>query len=197
MLLRDATIISRVTDAAGWEPWQKLVVAPFRPAAVQPCSLDVRLTGPLRVYAGARCDTRRDNSPWWETLVPFEEDDAVGWVLQPERFYLGVTDEVIGIPEDVCGHVHGVSSRARDGITVHQTAGLLDPGWVGRATLEITVENPHTVLYRGQRIAQVAFELLDGRCATPYRGRYAGDLTATPARRSARKEGGESEHGLG
>lgn len=184
-LLSDATILSRLSEASRWEPWQRLRVEPLWPGAIQPCSVDVHLAGPLRVYTGPRTDTLRDNSPWWETLL--EELTAerghpeAAWVLQPDRLYLGVLDEWIRVPEDLCGHIHGVSSRARDGVVPHQVAGLLDPGWEGRATLELTVTNPHTVVYSGQRIAQVAFTLLDTRCSTPYRGRYHGDLSARPA----------------
>lgn len=187
MLLSDRSLRARMDPRAPLEPWQRIRVTPLRAGATQPCSLDVHLAGPLKIYTGARTDTRRDNSPWWQEH-PIEFDPGweglptQGWVLQPNHFYLAVLDEWIAIPEDVCGQVHGVSSRARDGIVVHQQAGLLDPGWAGRATLEITVASPHTVLYPGQRIAQVTFELLDGRCETPYHGRYQGDLDARPAR---------------
>lgn len=189
MLLSDRTIVSRISDPARWEPWQTLVIKPLYPEAVQPCSVDVHLAGPLRVYTGAITDTRRDNSPWWqvlaETTLPISASPEPYWVLQPGRFYLAVLDEWIVVPEDTCGHLNGISSRARDGISVHQTAGLLDPGWRGRATLEITVANPYTVLYRRQRIAQVTFALLDHRCASAYGGRYMDDLTAQPARPTA------------
>lgn len=186
MLLSDGAILSRLKEPHLWEAWQMLVVTPFRVGALQPCSVDVHLAGPVRVYTGPRTDTRRDNSPWWETLL---EDLTVergqpeaAWVLQPDRLYLAVTDEYLQIPEDVCGNIHGISSRARDGILVHQMAGLLDPGWHGRATLEISVKNPHTLLYAGQRIAQVAFTQLDQRCQRAYQGRYQGSLTSEPAR---------------
>jgi dCTP deaminase len=186
MLLSDRTIVSRIADPGRWEQWQMLLVKPLYTDAVQPCSVDVHLAGPMRIYSGATTDTRRDNSPWWQVLPETINLDRgvaeASWILQPDRFYLAVLDEWIVVPEDLCGHLHGVSSRARDGISVHQTAGLLDPGWRGRATLEITVANPHTVVYPGQRIAQVTFELLDERCRSPYAGRYQDDLTATPAR---------------
>jgi dCTP deaminase len=186
-LLSDTTIRQRLSDAS-LPDWQRLVISPFDLGAIQPCSVDLHLDGPLKIYTGPRCDTRRDNARWWQlvdydtTTGDLSDDRARAWVLQPGRFYLGVVDEAIVVPEDACGQLVGLSSRARDGVTIHQQAGLLDPGWIGRATLEITVSNPHTILYRGQRIAQVTFTLLDGRCSRPYRGRYHGDLQAQPAR---------------
>lgn len=205
-LLSDRTLKSRLTNPSQWETWQMLKVSPLRDGAIQPCSIDVHLAGPMKIYTGPHTDTRRDNSPWWKVLTPaVQATDADGvvvfdlsetgpptaappaisptaWVLQPNRLYLAVLDEVIGVPEDVCGQIQGVSSRARDGITVHQQAGLLDPGWIGRATLEISCTNAHTVVYAGQRIAQVTFTLLDDRCEHPYGGRYQGDLAPQPAR---------------
>jgi len=185
-VLSDRTIKSRLFEPGRWEPWQMLQVTPLSAGAIQPCSIDVHLAGPIKLYTGPHTDTRRDNSPWWEHLLPANgERDARGdpsaWILQPDRLYLAVIDEWLRIPEDVVGHIHGLSSRARDGIMVHQQAGLLDPGWEGRATLEISVKNTHTVLYAGQRIAQIELVLLDQRCESPYRGRYMGDLTPQPA----------------
>jgi dCTP deaminase len=183
----------------GWDErlpeWQRLVVDPLRPNAVQPCSIDVHLGRSLLVYEGPRTDTRRDNSPWWRALpltrvvdeyrersIGSVVDESLGWVLRPGSFYLGVLDEYVGVPEDCCGQLGGVSSRARDGVMVHQQAGLLDPGWHGKATLEITVAAPHTILYPGQRIGQVTFTRLDGRASPIYRGRYQNDCAPQPAR---------------
>jgi dCTP deaminase len=165
--------------------WRRLVIDPCTDEMLQGCSVDLHLGATLKVYTGPQMDTHRDNSPWWQELPPSDAvrrpDGRSAWVVQPERFYLGVLEQYLQIPEDVCGQLGGVSTRARDGVVIHQQAGLLDPGWYGCATLEITVACPHTVLYAGQRIAQVTFTLLDQRTTRPYRGRYLGDRTPQPA----------------
>jgi dCTP deaminase len=192
---RDERLLGLIPWRRRLADWERLVVGGMRPGAIQPCSIDVHLGQTLLIYEGAQMDTRRDNSPWWRELsfsdgfrAPSGEtiaqvvDGSHAWVLRPGCFYLGVLDEYIRVPEDCCAQLGGVSSRARDGIMVHQQAGLLDPGWEGRATLEITVAAPHTVLYPGQRIGQVTLTQL-GRRATPaYRGRYQHDCAPQPAR---------------
>lgn len=198
-LLSDHTLLDRLAGLADLPDWQRIRLEPFDLTMLQPCSIDVHLGERLKLYTGPRTDTRRDNSPWWQPLQPADEvanasgqviaatlpGEPRAWVLQPGRFYLGVLAETIGVPEDCCARLEGISSRARDGVSIHQQAGLLDPGWWGRATLEIRVENPHTVIYGGQRIAQVTFTLLDRRCLTPYAGRYLGDHEPEPARPAA------------
>jgi dCTP deaminase len=184
MLLADVDLELRMHGPSRMiEPWQRLVVRPLAPNALQPCSIDVHLGRTLKIYEGSVMDTRRDNSPWWRELHPGDVHDAEAecWVLQPDRFYLGVLQEMIRVPEDCCAHLHGVSTRAREGVMVHQQAGLLDPGWWGHATLEISVRVPHTRLYAGQRIGQVALTQLSRRCRMPYSGRYQGNVDATPA----------------
>lgn len=185
MLLSNRTIVSRMLDAQDWEAWQRIGISPLADGAVQPCSVDVHLGTSLKVYEGPLIDTRRDNSPWWHDLVPIDscaapEDRA--WVLQPDKFYLGVLLEHLIIPEDCCGQLGGVSSLARDGFLPHQQAGLLDPGWHGWATLEISVQCEHTVVYAGDRAGQVTYTLLDQRAMPAYRGRYQGDAQPQPAR---------------
>jgi deoxycytidine triphosphate deaminase len=186
MMLSNRTLLSRLHDADIWEPWQRIEVDPVDPAAIQPHSIDVHLGDTILLYTGAVTDTQRDNSPWWKKLEPEAHPDGPDgprlWVLQPDRLYLSVLKERIVVPEDCCAQLGGVSSRARDGVMIHQQAGLLDAGWEGRATLEISVKNPHTVIYTGQRIGQVTFTLLDARADPPYRGRYQHDSEPQPAR---------------
>lgn len=182
--------------------WQQLQVTPLAPGAVQPCSIDVHLGDSLLIYEGPHMDTRRDNSPWWRPLSPADHvrtasgalvsvhtpdsvtapDSPPAWVLQPNRFYLAVLKEYIVVPEDCCAQLGGVSSEARNGVMIHQQAGLLDPGWDGCATLEITVASNHTILYAGQRIGQITLTRLDRRARPSYRGRYQHDTEPQPAR---------------
>jgi|SRR5882724_7959422 len=71
----------------------------------------------------------------------FQLHDALGkkrtLVLEPKEFVLGVTHEHVWIPRHLIGMVEGRSSYARAGISIHQTAPWLQPGWDGQITLEI------------------------------------------------------------
>lgn len=75
--------------------------------------------------------------------------------LMPGCLYLATTREKCGSKFYVpC--IEGRSTLARQGISVHQTAGFGDVGFIGQWTLEITVMIP-TVLYVGMRICQAYF----------------------------------------
>ena len=74
------------------------------------------------------------------------------------------------MPLDVMAVVHDKSSWARQGITVQNT--VLEPGWRGFLTLEIT--NHHSEvreIRRGSPIAQVVFHCMD-QAVLPYDGKY-------------------------
>lgn len=66
--------------------------------------------------------------------------------LDPGEFILGVTYEHIWIPRRLIGMVEGRSTYARAGLSMHQTAPWLQPGWHGQITLEIRNSGANTIL---------------------------------------------------
>ncbi len=142
----------------------RIVIDPFDPKRLGPCSYDLTLGPTLAVYRAGILDAKLDN----EVLrmgIP-----SGGIVLKPGRLYLGVTAERFGSDEYV-PRIGGVSSVGRLGISVHQTAGEGEPGYKNHWTLEISVVE-RVRIYAGMRIAQAYFSSLEGS-VTPYAGRYA------------------------
>lgn len=92
--------------------------------------------------------------------------------IAPNGFSLASTLEKFNMPDDLCGLVKDKSSLARLGVAVQNT--VIEPGWRGYLTLEITNHSPteRMVLLEGQPIAQVIFELLDTPTSMPYSGKY-------------------------
>lgn len=86
--------------------------------------------------------------------------------LPAKSFVLAHSAETITMPDDVVAMVKDKSTYARLGVTVQNT--VLEPGWCGQITLEITNHNVRPVLLLvGLGIAQVVF--WRGRtCNTPY-----------------------------
>lgn len=78
----------------------------------------------------------------------------------PGVLYLASTHERIG-SDFYAPHIHGKSSLARLGLSVHLTAGFGEPGFKYQWTLEMTVEHPF-LLVPGMRIGQVEFEPVQG-----------------------------------
>jgi dCTP deaminase len=158
---------------------ERLVVSPLAEGAVQPASVDLRLGDELLMRdAGGVVDLSVDQAAEY---APVHASENGRWLLFPERLYLATTFEWIRIPDDLVGHLHGRSTAARAGVVCHQQAGLLDPGYEGRPTLEITVVYP-TYLRPRMPIAQLELLRLTSRAERPYLGRYQGASAPQPPR---------------
>jgi dCTP deaminase len=152
------------------EIWDELAytefdVAPLTPEQVQPASVDLRLGEDFTVYS------ERPQSPLKEIdsrddrhleIFGEEREGVESILIEPDKFYLGTTVESINLPPHLYGKVAGRSSVGRLGVEVHKTAGVVDPGWCGELTLEITTDMPVPVrLYPGQRVAQMTVHKLE------------------------------------
>lgn len=78
-----------------------------------------------------------------------------GFCLEPEDFVLALTHESVTVPRNLIARVEGRSTYARLGISMHQTAPWIQPGWEGQIVLEI--KNSGTA-------AVELFPLLDRPC---------------------------------
>jgi dCTP deaminase len=138
---------------------------------VQPASIDLRLDAEFMVYRpteGICLDPRHPETLEKATeLVRVEKGDA--FVLHRGAFALGSTSERVKIPPDLVGRVDGRSSIGRLGVIVHATAGLIDPGFEGQITLELSnVGSLPVRLYPGMRIAQIVLCKMSSAAEIPY-----------------------------
>lgn len=62
--------------------------------------------------------------------------------LHPGDFVLALTHETVSVPNHLIGLIEGRSTYARVGLTMHQTAPWIQPGWSGQITLEIRNSGP-------------------------------------------------------
>jgi dCTP deaminase len=104
-----------------------------------------------------------------------------GCLLLPSECYLGTTQERFG-SDCFASLVTGRSSVGRKFVTNHITAGLIDVGFVGQITLEITVQRPIRV-YQGIPFGQIFWFSLYG-FPSLYSGKYQLQSGATPSRLS-------------
>ena len=85
---------------------------------------------------------------FWKT-IKLKEQDELGKrqsvSLSPQEFILGLTHESITIPRNLIALVEGRSTYARVGLSMHQTAPWIQPGWSGPIVLEIMNNGPNTV----------------------------------------------------
>src|SRR4029079_2505132 len=78
-------------------------------------------------------------SLWHEHTYPTKDQfgKRVGHIIDPDEFILAQTYERIWIPLNLISRVEGRSTYARFGLSMHETAPWLQPGWDGHITLEI------------------------------------------------------------
>lgn len=98
---------------------------------------------------------------------------AEGFLLSPQRMYLGTTDELIGSSQFVMTLL-GRSSIGRLGLFLNITADFGHIGSTSRWTLELHVVQK-LLVYPHMIIGQVAFWTSFGDVVA-YSGRYSGDL---------------------
>ena len=157
------------------------------------CSVDFRLGHEFNVFEHSRnayIDLRENKGIeglMKSVIVPSGES----FILQPREFVLAITEETLELDADVLGRLEGRSSLGRIGIIVHGTAGLFDPGWAGKATLELSnLGRMPVALYPGMRVCSFTFEQLSTPSSMPY-GKKAGNKYAGQTRPLASRLAGE------
>lgn len=136
---------------------------------------DVRLGRSFKAYIGGSL-----LDPVHVTEKDFVTFENEVYVIPPKGFVLAHTMEYLRLPRDVTGMVKDKSTYARCGITLQNT--VLEAGWEGQVTLEITnhLDRP-VVLRSGHGIAQVVF-FQGTPCTVSYgdrKGKYQGQTGVT------------------
>lgn len=81
----------------------------------------------------------------WKTKTLKERDEHGNleqYALAPKEFVLAMTYESIKVPKNMIALVEGRSTYARVGLSMHQTAPWIQPGWDGPIVLEIMNNGP-------------------------------------------------------
>jgi dCTP deaminase len=162
------------------------------------CSVDFRLGNEFNVFDYSRHAyiDLRDKASLQDIMRSVMVAPGDQFVLQPRAFCLAITEERLELADDVLGRLEGRSSLGRIGIIVHGTAGLFDPGWEGKATLELSNLSPMPVaLHPGMRICSFTFEQLSSPSSMPYRkkpgNKYAGQTAPLASRLTAEVSSGK------
>ena len=150
----------------------KIKISPeLPPAQFGSCSVDFRLGNEFNVFEHSRHPyiDLRDKRGIEDLMKPVLIENGEAFILQPREFVLAITEETLELDDDVLGRLEGRSSLGRIGIIVHGTAGLFDPGWSGKATLELSnLSRMPVALYPGMRICSFTFEQLSSPSSVPY-----------------------------
>jgi dCTP deaminase len=147
-------------------------------------SIDFRLGTTFMVFEHSRhsyIDPRQPQSIG-DAMRTIECSPDEPFMMQPGDFALASTVESLELPDNLLGRLEGRSSIARLGITVHSTAAVFEPGWIGTATMELSnLGRMPVALYPGMRICAFSFEEVSSPVSVPYRrkrgNKYAGQVT--------------------
>ncbi|PIT99160.1 MAG: dCTP deaminase [Bdellovibrionales bacterium CG10_big_fil_rev_8_21_14_0_10_45_34] len=153
MILSDEEIARNIQKGS-------IVIEPFDPRCLGSNSYDVHLGETLALYKEKILDSKKANS------LEYFKIPAVGFVLEPNQLYLGVTQEYTETLEHV-PFLEGKSSAGRLGIDIHATAGKGDVGFKNYWTLEISVKLPVRI-YAGMPIGQLIYFEIKGDVNVKY-----------------------------
>lgn len=153
MILTDKRILEEMDKGT-------IKIEPYNRADLGSNSYDVHLGKTLAVYVDEVLDAKKHNK-----IEYFDIPDD-GFVLEPHKFYLGVTLEYTETHAHV-PFLEGKSSTGRLGIDIHATAGKGDVGFCGNWTLEISCKQPVRV-YHGMPIGQLIYFPVEGEIEVKY-----------------------------
>ncbi len=155
----------------------RIILKPFDEARLQPVSYDISLGNKFILNDESQTriidPAQKIFAKTRETIVR----DGGEFILHPGISVLSVSKEYFG-SEHFLIQLGGKSSLARIGLTIHNTAGIINPGHFLSVTLELSNQNNVPIVIRpGMPIAQIMFSMLSSPPAQSYKdvGRFAKD----------------------
>ena len=152
---------------------KEIIIEPFDQSRVNPNSYNLTLHNELLVYENHELDMKKLN-PTKRITIPEE-----GLVLEPNRLYLGRTNEFTKT-EGFVPILEGRSSTGRLGLFIHVTAGFGDVGFAGYWTLEIFCIQPIRI-YPNAEICQIYYHSIEGDYEPYKSGKYQNNTDIQPS----------------
>lgn len=165
MILSDTRILEEIAKGT-------IKIEPYQRECLGSNSYDVHLGKTLAMYKNTVLDAKKHNT------IEYFEIPEDGFVLEPHKFYLGVTLEYTETHAHV-PFLEGKSSTGRLGIDIHATAGKGDVGFCGNWTLEISVKQPVRV-YAGMPVGQLIYFPVDGDIEVKYNQKQGAKYSHQP-----------------
>ncbi len=170
MIISDQTLRDLINEGT-------IVRAPIDEKSIQPASIDCRLGNHFLVLEENQMDIIN-----LDDEIKYREITSDTITIPPKSFLLATTQEYLEIPDNIVAFVEGRSSIGRIGLFI-QNAGLIDPGFKGRITLELYNASSLPIkLQAGKRMCQIVFSYLDKAAAKPYNGKYQGQNVTVGSR---------------
>jgi len=167
MILSDTRILEEIEN-------KTIQIEPYDRHYLGSNSYDVHLGKYLATYNDKTLDAKKHNG-----ITHFEIPEE-GYILNPGKLYLGVTEEYTETHSHV-PFLEGKSSTGRLGIDIHATAGKGDVGFCGHWTLEISCKIPVRI-YSGMPIGQLIYFPVEGEVEIKYNNKKDAKYSGQPNR---------------
>lgn len=146
-MLSDKDILKAIADGL-------LFISPFDKKQLRPAAISFHLGKEILIPKPTALIDIKKNDDLDYDKQQISEDKP--FIIQPQQFVLGHTEEILSVSTKLGFIIEGRSTLARLGISVEQSATIVDPGHYERPiTLEIFNCGPSPVtLYRGMSVAK-------------------------------------------
>ncbi len=149
MVLSDVDIRKRLS--------KDLKISPFSEESIQPSSYDLHLASKFIIFDNHFTEIIDVKAKNTNSKIVDVKDEGY-FLIHPNNFILGATQEIVKIPNDLVARIEGKSSIGRLGLIIHATAGYVDPGFEGTLTLEMfNLSSLPIKIYVNMKIAQLSF----------------------------------------
>ena len=136
-----------------------------------PCAVDFHLGTTFRVFEYNKFPVidPRDKQAFAEISREVTVPIGDSFIIHPGELVVATTEEWLELSNDLIGRLEGRSSLGRVGVIVHSTAARFDPGWRGKAVLELgNLGRIPVALYPGMKICAFTFEQLSSPAEVTY-----------------------------
>ncbi len=160
------------------------IVSNDNEVSIEPSSIDLHLGNTYGWFEQQKTPVDVSKKETYPKFVGAQNKNEI--IIGPKEFLLAHTQDVVHLPSDCVGFLHGRSSVGRLGLFVHN-AGLVDPSFVGTLTLELFNASKNTIALKpGMRICQMTVHGLDSAPVADYSehngNKYQGQSGPTPSR---------------
>lgn len=150
----------------------KVKIKPFNLNQVGPGSIDLHLGNTFRVFKKTHGIFHvKDDTTHEKITEMVKVKNGSYFLIMPGELIHGITEEMVSLPDNICGRIEGRSRFARIGLLTHLSSGFMHPGTTNKIVLEIANISPISLaIYPGTKICQIILEEVRGRAR--YRGRF-------------------------
>lgn len=149
---------------------RRITIKPFRPSCVRAASVDLHLANVFRVFLSPHKSIPvTDLTDFKRATRGIRVPRGSGIQLSPGETVLGITEEKITLPDNICGWLEGRSRFSRVGLLVHISASFVQPGIANHQVLELSNFGPSPLeIFPGTAVCQLILQRTLGT------GRYRG-----------------------